>query len=157
MKKFYFIKRFWLKIAKEGNMKAFSWSFFLAAVQFPIIGVDLLFHHWLLVDMAGNQLVDRLTLRIGFPQQPSSLRGPPAAGPALQPFSGPVEPLHKFTSLFPSPGVFFNWGLYRGLPASSHQLLHGYTSLYAAQASPQGRQPLQPPAACWEVSQVSHV
>jgi hypothetical protein len=27
----------------------------------------------------------RLTLRIGFPQQPSSLRGPPAAGPALQP------------------------------------------------------------------------
>jgi nitrate reductase NapE component len=40
----------------------FSWPFLLAAVQFPIIGVDFLRHYGLLVDPAGNRLVDCLTL-----------------------------------------------------------------------------------------------
>jgi hypothetical protein len=42
--------------------QSFSWSFLLAAVQFPIIGVDFLRHFGLLVDPAANQLVDRHTL-----------------------------------------------------------------------------------------------
>ncbi len=43
--------------------KVFSWRFLLAAVQFPIIGVVFLHHFGLLVDPAGNRLVDRLTMR----------------------------------------------------------------------------------------------
>ncbi len=39
--------------------QAFSWSFLLAAVQFPIIGVDFLCHFGLLVDLAATQLVDQ--------------------------------------------------------------------------------------------------
>jgi hypothetical protein len=42
--------------------QSFSWSFLLAAVQFPIIGVYFLRHFGLLVDPAANQLVDRHTL-----------------------------------------------------------------------------------------------
>ncbi len=38
--------------------KAFSWQFLLAAVQFLIIGMDFLRHYGLLVDPAGNRLVD---------------------------------------------------------------------------------------------------
>jgi hypothetical protein len=49
--------------------KAFSWSFLLAAVQFPILGVDFLRHYGLLVDLAGYQLVDRLMLQ-AFPSSP---------------------------------------------------------------------------------------
>ncbi len=45
------------------NGKEFSWPFLLAAVQFPIIGVDFLRHYGLLADPAGNRLVDRLTLQ----------------------------------------------------------------------------------------------
>jgi hypothetical protein len=132
LKKFNFINWFWFKIAREGNVKAFSCPFLLAAVQFPFIGVDFLFHHGLLVDMAGNQLVDRLTLCIGFHSSPPLSGDLPLQARLSSLFSGPVGPLHKFTGLFPSPGVFFNWGLYRGLPASSHQLRHGFTSLHAA-------------------------
>jgi hypothetical protein len=42
----------------------FSWSFLLAAVQFPIIGVDFLRNFGLLVDPAANQLVDHHTLHV---------------------------------------------------------------------------------------------
>ncbi len=42
----------------------FQWPFLLAAIQFPIIGVDFLRHFGLLVDPAGNRLVDpHLTLQ----------------------------------------------------------------------------------------------
>jgi hypothetical protein len=44
------------------NGKVFSMPFLLAAVQFPILGVDILHHYGLLVDPAGEQLVDRFTL-----------------------------------------------------------------------------------------------
>jgi hypothetical protein len=43
------------------NGKAFSWSFLLATVQFPILAVDFLMHFGLLVNSAGNWLVDRQT------------------------------------------------------------------------------------------------
>ncbi len=43
------------------NGRSFTWTFLLAAVQFPILGVDFLRHFGLLVDPAGDQLVDRLT------------------------------------------------------------------------------------------------
>jgi hypothetical protein len=44
--------------------KAFIWSLLLAAVHSPILGNDFLRHHGLLVDPAGNQLVDHLTSRV---------------------------------------------------------------------------------------------
>ncbi len=40
--------------------KKFKWTFLLAAVSFPIIGVDFLRHYQLMVDPASNMLVDRL-------------------------------------------------------------------------------------------------
>ncbi len=49
------------KLSLDG--KDFSWPFLLAAVQFPIIGVDFLRHYGLLVDPADNRLVDRRTLQ----------------------------------------------------------------------------------------------
>jgi hypothetical protein len=81
--------------------KAFRWSFLLAAVQFPILGVDFLRHHGLLVDPAGNQLVDRLTSRVFHGSAP--LPGDtPLAPQARQP--GRLAPL---------------WGHRLGCPASS--------------------------------------
>ncbi len=40
----------------------FSWVFLLAAVQFPILGIDFLRHFNLMVDPGADQLVDRSTL-----------------------------------------------------------------------------------------------
>ncbi len=40
------------------NGRRFEWIFLLAAVSFPIIGVDFLRHYRLLVDPAANRLVD---------------------------------------------------------------------------------------------------
>ncbi len=50
----------------------FSWPFLLAAVQFPILGVDFVHHYVLLVDPAGEQLVDCFTLQAfyGSPPEP---------------------------------------------------------------------------------------
>ena len=39
--------------------RRFSWTFLLAAVSFPIIGVDFLRHFKLMVDPAANALVDK--------------------------------------------------------------------------------------------------
>jgi hypothetical protein len=39
--------------------RQFSWTFLLAAVSFPIIGVDFLRHFKLMVDPAANALVDK--------------------------------------------------------------------------------------------------
>ncbi len=39
--------------------KHFTWTFLLAAVSFPIIGVDFLRHFRLMVDPAANALVDK--------------------------------------------------------------------------------------------------
>ncbi len=39
--------------------KPFTWTFLLAAVSFPIIGVDFLRHFGLMVDPAANTLVDK--------------------------------------------------------------------------------------------------
>ncbi len=58
------------------NGKTFLWPFLLAAVQFPILGVDFLRHFGLLVDPAGDQLVDRLTGQ-------AVLGSPPEAGDCL--------------------------------------------------------------------------
>jgi hypothetical protein len=38
--------------------RPFSWPFLLAAVDFPIIGVDFLKQHGLMVDPANNRLVN---------------------------------------------------------------------------------------------------
>jgi hypothetical protein len=42
----------------------FVWSFLLAKVQFPIIGVDFLRHFKLLVDPAANRLVDTICTQL---------------------------------------------------------------------------------------------
>ncbi len=84
--------------------KAFSWPFLLAAVQFPIIGVDFLRHFGLLVDPAGNRLVDRLTMRsfLGCPPEPSGLC-PPASSTLTGLYSSsPASSLHTGLSLVAS-------------------------------------------------------
>ena len=48
-------------ISLQFNNKKFTWSFLLAAVSFPIIGVDFLRHFKLLIDPAANRLVDTAT------------------------------------------------------------------------------------------------
>ncbi len=47
-------------VAVRGKFKGccFSRTFLLAAVQFPVIGVDFLCHYQLLIDPASNRLVD---------------------------------------------------------------------------------------------------
>jgi hypothetical protein len=40
------------------NGHRFAWTFLLADVQFPIIGVDFLRHFCLLVDITADRLVD---------------------------------------------------------------------------------------------------
>jgi hypothetical protein len=81
------------------NGKEFSWPFLLAAVQFPIIGVDFLRHYGQLVDPAGNRLVDRLTLQsfcnspLGDSQPVAALRislssGSPASALSADPLQG---------------------------------------------------------------------
>ncbi len=73
------------------NGKEFGWPFLLAAVQFPMIGVDFLRHYGLLVDPAGNRLVDRLILQafcsspLGDSQPVTALR---------------TQPLLRLTGLF---------------------------------------------------------
>jgi hypothetical protein len=59
------------------NDKQFSCSFLLAAVKFPIIGADFLHHFQLLVDLAGNKLVDTVS-------QQSFQNSPPATSSAVQ-------------------------------------------------------------------------
>jgi hypothetical protein len=43
--------------------RRFTWTFLLAAVQFPFLGVDFLRHFKLLVDPATNHLVDTCSLQ----------------------------------------------------------------------------------------------
>jgi hypothetical protein len=47
----------------EGNLlfhgRRFEWTFLLAAVFFPMVGVDFLRHYQLMVDPAANMLVDK--------------------------------------------------------------------------------------------------
>ena len=42
--------------------RRFTWNFLLAAVSFPIVGVDFLRHFQLMVDSAANMLVDKASL-----------------------------------------------------------------------------------------------
>ena len=44
--------------------RRFEWPFLLAAVRFPIIGVDFARHHRLMVDPAANQLIDTASLQV---------------------------------------------------------------------------------------------
>jgi hypothetical protein len=82
--------------------QVFSWPFLLAAVQFPIIGVDFLRHFGLLFDPAVNQLVDRCTLQV-FKSSTSPPAAPVLASISLPParllddpsLSFPQWPLHS--------------------------------------------------------------
>lgn len=49
------------KTLNIGLRRAFTWNFVMADVNHPIIGADFLFHHNILVDLKGHQLVDGKT------------------------------------------------------------------------------------------------
>ncbi len=93
--------------------KTFNWPFLLAAVQFPIIGVDFLRHYGLLVDPAGNRLVDRLTLQ-AFPGSPREHGDLVPVASSLQPLGQP--PLRGGPS---TPASSLHTGLFPLSPASS--------------------------------------
>ncbi len=60
------------------NGRRFTWTFLLAAVQFPILGVDFLRHYKLLIDPAANCLVDTRSMQ-SFATTSSPGISPPAA------------------------------------------------------------------------------
>ena len=96
--------------------RRFQWTFLLAAVQFPIIGVDFIRAHQLLVDPSSNGLVDKLTYRFAKTGSDklqsahpviSSVDQPGASSPSLQlqlqlPTSCPPPPAQRATA--PPPG-----------------------------------------------------
>ena len=53
--------------------RCFQWTFLLATIQCPIIGVDFIQAHHLLVDPSRNRLVDKLTLQ-SFKTEPAILQ-----------------------------------------------------------------------------------
>jgi hypothetical protein len=124
--------------------KAFSWPILLAAVQFPIIGVDFLCHFGLLVDPASNQLVDRLTMK-AFPGCPPEPGGSFSMASSLQPS---LQPL--LTGLFTPASPRAHQPL--PLPPASTRV---HRPLLCTPASPWW--PLQPLAACRWVPQLPHV
>jgi len=69
--------------------RRFDWTFLLADVQFPIIGVDFLRKHRLLVDPANNMLVDTASLQsfatvaaVGEPPPPPRSSASPSSSPS---------------------------------------------------------------------------
>ena len=73
--------------------RTFQWPFLRAAVSFPILGVDFLIANRLLVDAAGNRLLDAATgdalLTAGRPSGPTASVVLPAATPSTPPLLGP--------------------------------------------------------------------
>jgi hypothetical protein len=130
------------------NGKVFLWPFLLVTVQFPILGVDFLRHFGLLVDPAGDRLVDRLTGQ-------AVLGGPPEAGDCLYMASS----LQRDSAATPHPtGLFspaFVWA-HRPLlfPPASPRV---HRPLPFTPASPWPCRPLQPPVAGQLGPQASHV
>jgi hypothetical protein len=111
----------------------FSWPFLQAAVQFPIIGADLLRHLGLLVDPAANQLVDCQTLH----RFQSSTEAPywPVSVSTLLPSACQLE---------------------EPFPSSPHWPLHLHGLSWGSLASP-GSSPASTPSPFPVVSTVSHV
>jgi hypothetical protein len=68
----------------------FTWNFLLAAVSFPMVGVDFLRHFQLMVDPAANMLVDKASLQ-SFATV-SSVTGQREAGQAASPAALPAAP-----------------------------------------------------------------
>jgi hypothetical protein len=112
------------------NGKVFLWPFLLAAVQFPILGVDFLRHFGLLVDPAGDRLVDRLTGQ-------AVLGGPPEAGDCLYMASS----LQRASAADPSSHRPLRTGLFSPASACAHQPL-----LFPPASSQVHRPLLFPPA-----------
>ena len=85
--------------------RCFQWTFLLVAVQFPIIGVDFIRAHQLLVDPSSNRLVDKLTYRFVKTDLDklqadhpgiSSVDHPGASSPSLQhPIIYPPPPVQR--------------------------------------------------------------
>jgi hypothetical protein len=70
--------------------RLFRWTFLLAAVQFPILGVDFLRHFKLLVDPAANRLIDASSFRT-FATVPTVGGGLTAGAISSPPFGGLVK------------------------------------------------------------------
>ncbi len=118
--------------------KRFTWTFLLAAVSFPIIGVDFLRHFGLMVDPSANALVDKCSAESfatvsALTAAASADNGPP---PAAQ-LTGPQSPV-----------------------LSHRSSVTGHQSPVTGHRPPAGsrcrrwRQPLQPTASdsCWRTS-----
>ena len=73
--------------------RRFSWVFLLAAVQCPIIGVDFIRAHHLLVDPNNNRLVDTVTFR--------SFQTETSSPPTWQPVVSSVDKLERGCALRP--------------------------------------------------------
>jgi RNase H-like domain found in reverse transcriptase/Reverse transcriptase (RNA-dependent DNA polymerase) len=82
------------------NGQTFQWIFLRAEVRFPILGIDFLRHFDLLVDVAKEQLIPRLSLRPAAPPPPrrpelyatcgtASSIAPPAAASSPPPSHSP--------------------------------------------------------------------
>jgi hypothetical protein len=76
--------------SRLGTGKTISFFYSVAAVSFPIIGVDFLRHFQFMVDPAANMLVDKASLQ-SFATV-SSVTGRRAAGPAASPAALPAAP-----------------------------------------------------------------
>jgi hypothetical protein len=72
--------------------RRFEWTFLLAAVSFPIIGVDFLRHFSLLVDPATNRLVDPRTCKAITTVSGSSTPAACGVNPTTLPASPPQSP-----------------------------------------------------------------
>jgi hypothetical protein len=70
------------------NGTAFTWTFLLAEVKFPILGVDFLRQFQLLVDVVGGQLLPR-----------RADVAAAAAAPTCCSVAGPVQPSCEFSAL----------------------------------------------------------
>ncbi len=77
-------------ISLQFNNKKFTWTFLLAAVSFPIIGVDFLIHFKLLIDPAANRLVDTASCQAFSIVSSLAMPAATAVAAAATPLQSPV-------------------------------------------------------------------
>jgi transposase InsO family protein len=97
--------------------KSFSWSFLLAAVDFPILGADFLSHFGLIVDLQKGTVLEASTLKI-FPIAPADSEAPAPHGL----FAAVASAAPKYRALL---GRFQDVACSsKVLPSAKHGVLH---------------------------------
>jgi hypothetical protein len=112
--------------------RVFTWPFLLAAVDFPILGVDFLKHHSLMVDPANNRLVSAQgscypTLEHPSPPTASVVTGlhpqhRPPASPAPSSSSAPPSASDSYVAILVEFPEVVNAS--KRLPAFTHDVVH---------------------------------